>query len=237
MMDSLINGSTTEILTNTKGLTGSIVRILPSDQLLEIQLDGTLDPKTMPGIRARGFKSVLVDLSSCLRVHDDKGSEKTHDDRTAWFSKDEDWAILSFGQRVKVETRGTREIPAPLVLQNGGRSSTHAVVHTASAFHLMSSAAVDAAKGMTVGCFEGAIVRLLAAEKMIEVNVETVAGSSCAGQTGETVLLYIGNALMRSEKLSLTHGLRVRVSYSGVRVMAAARDDAVIYEATTVELR
>lgn len=241
MLDSSMSSDTTRVLTDTKGVTGSIVRILPSCGLVEVQLDPTLDPATMPGVSAKTLKSVLVDLSSCLRVLDDKGGEKKHDDRTAWFTKDEDWVLLKVGARVKIETRGTRQIPAPKVLQEGGRASTSVTVHTASAFHLLPAAAVDAAKGQTEGSFEGAIVALLPEENVLELKVESAEAKSCAGHTGETVLLHLGTVPLRSKQSSFIPGVRVRVQYSGVRVVpspqedAAARGKAVVYEATAIE--
>jgi hypothetical protein len=170
-----------------KGETGSvqssIVRTFARERLLEVKIEHVLEsaPVLAGDKKAEGAKPdkalrvgqvIFVDASICSRVLDEKGVEKKRNDEKAWFTKDEGWTILKAGQRVKINYSGVREVPAPTDFPDGARTGGNLLVYTATLIELLPESGIESPVTVESGVVQGAIVRLFAAEKLIELKVE-----------------------------------------------------------------
>jgi hypothetical protein len=241
----------------------SIVRTYAKERFLEVKVERVLAATpaqagekkieaATPEDAMRVGEIIFVDASACSRVIDEKGIEKKRDDKTAWFTKDEGWAILKPGQRVRIDYNGAREVPAPKAFPEGARSGGKLLVYTATLIELLPESGVPATVTPATGIAEGAIVRLFAAEKLIELKVEATDVTKASKEkdaakgsppVGTLILLRLENATVVDEKgverkrddktawfakddgwSVLKAGVRVKVVYSGTQQVAAPAD-------------
>jgi len=171
--------------TDTGSVQSSIVRTYAAERLLEVKIEHFLeaapmqpgDKKPEPAVpaNASGLRTgqvIFVEASACTRVFDEKGDEKTRDDKTAWFTKDEGWAMLKAGQRLRIDYCGSHETAPPKDFPEGARTEGKLLVYTAKLIELLPESGVGCAVKPEIGTVEGAVVRLFAAEKLIELKVE-----------------------------------------------------------------
>ena len=169
----------------------SIVRTYAQERILEVKIERVLEvtpaqvgdkkPEAVkPGSALRVGQIIFFDASACSRVLDDKGVEKKRDDKKAWFTKDEGWAILKAGERVRIDYCGVREVPAPKDFPEGTRAGGNVLVYTATLIELLPESGVESFANTTdAGSAEGAIERMFATEKLIELKVEACAAKVC----------------------------------------------------------
>jgi hypothetical protein len=129
---------------------GAIVKLFKDEQLIELKVERILTKEAAPtpkdderSDRPRSEGSVKEGEVIFLRVgdarvFDEKGNERTREDKSAWFTKDKGWDSLDEGMRCQVEFTGTQKVPAPRGFPGGARAGGNIIVYHVTELRLLS---------------------------------------------------------------------------------------------------
>ena len=87
-------------------------------------------------MQVRRSAFVFFHVEDC-RVIDENGKELKREDKTAWFSRDQGWAALKDGQRLKIEYTGTHSMPAPKGFPKDARAGGNITVYHAQTVYIL----------------------------------------------------------------------------------------------------
>ncbi|MEZ0229547.1 MAG: hypothetical protein ACAI25_13030 [Planctomycetota bacterium] len=135
---------------------GAIVKMFKPEKVLEFKVEKLLsktDEKATPKGDERKVDEKAADALKGAdqpkegeiiflhventRVIDENGKELKREDKSAWFSRDQGWAALKDGQRLKVEYTGTHMMPAPKGFPRDARAGGNILVYHVTTIHIL----------------------------------------------------------------------------------------------------
>ena len=134
---------------------GAIIRTYKDEKLVELKVEKVFnkegktdtnvpkddatkktDEKTDLNILPREGSIIFLHVADC-RVFDANGKELKREDKDAWFSRDQGWAALKDGKRIKAEFTGSHELPAPKGFPRDARAGGNILVYHVTALHIL----------------------------------------------------------------------------------------------------
>ena len=119
---------------------GAIVKMFKPEKVIEFKVEKLLAPvdeKATPKgdekdkakvDNPKAGEVIFLHVEEC-RVIDENGKELKREDKSAWFSRDQGWAALKDGQRLKVTYTGTHTMPAPKGFPADARAGGNLIVY------------------------------------------------------------------------------------------------------------
>ena len=133
---------------------GAIVKLYKNEKVVEFKVEKLLskDERATPKGDERGagekageaLKGETIKEGQIIFMHvedakvfDENGKELKREDKTAWFSRDQGWAHLKEGGRLKVEYTGTHMMPAPRDFPRDARAGGNILVYHVDTIHIL----------------------------------------------------------------------------------------------------
>jgi hypothetical protein len=136
-----------DVKNNPGACEGAIVRLFKSEKLIEFKVERLLSKSE---VTPKGDEKKIDEKAETLkegqiiflhvedaRVIDKDGKELKRDDKSAWFSRDQGWAALKEGERLKVDYTGSHMMPAPKDFPKDARAGGNILVYHVSEIHIL----------------------------------------------------------------------------------------------------
>ncbi len=143
-----------DIKSNPGTVEGAIIRTYKDEKLIELKVEKVYSKDTksdtnvpkddttkkmdekMGDLGIKEGQVIFLHVADS-RVFDANGKELKREDKDAWFSRDQGWAALKDGKRVKAEFTGTHELPAPRGFPRDARAGGNILVYHCTMLHIL----------------------------------------------------------------------------------------------------